>query len=81
MLQGINPFDFDKISFRHGGAQEATNQLYTSIVRDIGKVQRIAHRWAGQSFSWRRYSDLPYAFKVKWSADLQRGTLGKSSAW
>jgi hypothetical protein len=61
LLQNIDPRKYNKISFRHGGAQEVTNQLLD--MGNINKVQRLAHRWSSRSVSWKRYSDVPLRFK------------------
>ena len=71
LLNNLNPYDYDKISFRHGGAQEVTNQLHH--MKAVQKIQRIAHRWSKKSTSWRRYSDIPHDFKVRVTAALADG--------
>lgn len=73
LLRGINPTEFDKISFRHGGAQEVTDQLLS--MGNLTKIQRLAHRWSARSISWKRYSDVPLSFKRKFTAALADGCL------
>jgi hypothetical protein len=73
LLRDIDPRDFNKISFRHGGAQEVTDQLLS--MGNITKIQRLAHRWSARSVSWKRYSDVPLSFKRKFTAALADGCL------